>query len=294
MKRIILLFLALCLCVGLSACKSSEAKKVDELILSIGEVSLDSKNAIQDAQSYYDTLTEEQKAEVENYPVLQSASETLESLERVAVVEDAINAIGTVTLDSEPLITAAQTALNALSEEEKALVSEDSRNTLASAQLTFVEIASSIHWEVAYYVDNFGDETDSAYVRGSFEGKFSNSATSGSELSVIVFYDAQYKCFSFRLLEYGSHVANWNYYDVDDFEIMLKINGTEYSGRPSSVMENDIYIFEHTSNLYQTILNALQNGDEISFVIEASRYSTSRYRFTLDGVGFADICEEVQ
>ena len=138
MKRMIALLLALCLCVCLCACKSSEAKKADELILAIGEVSLDSKTAIQVAQSYYDTLTEGQKAEVENYPVLQSALESLEILERVAAVEECINAIGTVTIDSEARITAAESAYNALPEAEKSMVSN--YDVLSDAQVEYTEV----------------------------------------------------------------------------------------------------------------------------------------------------------
>lgn len=83
MKRITALILTLCLCAGLCACgKSDEAQKAEELILAIGEVSLDSESAIQDAQGYYDTLTEEQKAEVENYSILAEAQEKLIEIKR--------------------------------------------------------------------------------------------------------------------------------------------------------------------------------------------------------------------
>lgn len=74
MKRIVALALVCCLCFSLSACgKSKEAKKADELILAIGEVSLSSAQIISDAQSYYEALTDKQKREVENYDVLQEA-----------------------------------------------------------------------------------------------------------------------------------------------------------------------------------------------------------------------------
>lgn len=57
-----------------SAGKSSEMiAEVEGLISSIGEVSLDSKNAIINAETAYDNLDDEQKAEVENYSVLQDA-----------------------------------------------------------------------------------------------------------------------------------------------------------------------------------------------------------------------------
>lgn len=87
MKKTIAILLALCLCIGLCACgadakKSAEAQKADELILAIGEVSLDSESAILAAKAYYDTLTDEQKAQVENVAVLETAVADLDGLKK--------------------------------------------------------------------------------------------------------------------------------------------------------------------------------------------------------------------
>jgi len=139
MRRIVAVTLILCLCFGLCACgKSSRAKKADELILAIGEVTLENCYAVEEAQNFYDTLTDEQKAEVENYNLLRRAQETLESLEKIAAVESDINAIGTVTIDSEAFISAAQSAVASLSEAEKKMVSN--LDTLGDAQIKYVEI----------------------------------------------------------------------------------------------------------------------------------------------------------
>lgn len=296
MKRIVVFILALCLCVGLCACKSSEAKKADELILAIGEVSSDSKNAIQDAQSFYDTLTEEQKAEVENYPVLQSASELLE---RVAAVEESINMIGTVTVDSEPLITAAQTAFDALSEEEKNMVSKDNRDTLANAQLTFVDIASSMHWEVVHYVDDFGDETEDAYIRGIFTGTFSNTATTNEDLTVVINYDyyipevqtnrdpATYTM-SFRLLEYNDHMAVFT--TGEEITLKVKINDRVVEYNLAGIAPNgDLFVVEKGAPSYlelPILTNALKENEyTISCVI---LIGSSKYSFEIDGTGFME------
>ena len=71
MKKAIAVLLILCVCVGLCACggnseptepaKSAEAQKADELILAIGEVSMENESAVLAAKAYYDTLTAEQK-----------------------------------------------------------------------------------------------------------------------------------------------------------------------------------------------------------------------------------------
>ena len=90
MKKTIAILLALCLCVGLCACgrnseptetaKDTDAQKADELILAIGEVSLERESAILAAKAYYDTLTDDQKAKVENIAILESAIESIEAL----------------------------------------------------------------------------------------------------------------------------------------------------------------------------------------------------------------------
>ena len=92
MKKTIAILLAFCLCVGLCACggnseptepaKSAEAQKADELILAIGEVSMDNESVILAAKAYYDTLTDEQKAQVENVAVLETAVADLDVLKK--------------------------------------------------------------------------------------------------------------------------------------------------------------------------------------------------------------------
>lgn len=92
MKKTIAILLVFCLCVGLCACggnseptepaKSAEAQKADELILAIGEVSMENESAVLAAKAYYDTLTAEQKAQVENVSVLESAVAELDALKK--------------------------------------------------------------------------------------------------------------------------------------------------------------------------------------------------------------------
>ena len=85
------------------------------------------------------------------------------------------------------------------------------------------------NWEVDYYVDEFGDKTNDAYVRGEFHGTFSNSATNGSSLTVYVYMDKDKpNRIAFRLLEYDSHKAT----AISSDKVTLKIKteiGTTYS-----------------------------------------------------------------
>lgn len=74
MKKIISLLLALVICLSLCACGKSQAvRAVEEAIQAIGEVSTDSKNAIENADNLYNALSSKEKDQVENYNILEQA-----------------------------------------------------------------------------------------------------------------------------------------------------------------------------------------------------------------------------
>ena len=92
-------------------------KVVIARIDAIGEVTLDSKDAIEAARAAYDKLTDEQKKLVTNYETLTKAEETYAALADAAAVkevEDLIDAIGTVDENSKDAIDAARAAYDAL------------------------------------------------------------------------------------------------------------------------------------------------------------------------------------
>lgn len=72
--------MALSLAFLLTGCKSEEAKNTEVLIDNIGTVSLESETLINEAQESYDALTEQQKNQVENYPMLVVAQEDYQKL----------------------------------------------------------------------------------------------------------------------------------------------------------------------------------------------------------------------
>lgn len=92
-------------------------KVVIARIDAIGEVTLDSKDAIEAARAAYDKLTDEQKKLVPNYETLTKAEETYAALADAAAVkevEDLIDAIGEVDENSKDAIEAARAAYDAL------------------------------------------------------------------------------------------------------------------------------------------------------------------------------------
>ena len=120
------------------------AKAVDDMIDAIGEVTADSGEAVQAARAAYDALTDAQKAEVKNYDVLTAAERRLANLQAILPVEDMIDAIGEVTLDSENAIQAARAAYDALTEEQKAEVKNYDVLTAAEARLADLQAAKPV------------------------------------------------------------------------------------------------------------------------------------------------------
>ncbi|MDD6174354.1 MAG: PQQ-binding-like beta-propeller repeat protein, partial [Firmicutes bacterium] len=120
------------------------AGKVVEAIDAIGTVTLESKQAIRDARAAYDALTDAQKALVSNYKTLTDAEAALEQAaadrEAAGKVVEAIDAIGTVTTESEQAIRDARAAYDALTDAQKALVSN--YETLTDAEAALAKLKS--------------------------------------------------------------------------------------------------------------------------------------------------------
>lgn len=84
MKQVLILALCAVMVLTLCACKSKQAKAVDEQILAIGEVTAESGDAITAAEEAYDALSDKDCTDVENYAVLTAAREQYD----VYVVQD--------------------------------------------------------------------------------------------------------------------------------------------------------------------------------------------------------------
>ena len=112
---------------------------VKELIDAIGEVTLDSGDAIKAARAAYDELPEAKKALVDNYEKLTAAEEAYTALVDAAAakaVDDLIDAIGEVTLESGDAIKAARAAYDALTDTQKELVKNYEELTAAEEAYT--------------------------------------------------------------------------------------------------------------------------------------------------------------
>lgn len=109
-----------------------------EKINAIGTVTPDSGDAIAAARSAYDALTDAQKEQVTNADTLTAAEARYTDVVAIDGAEKAIDAIGEVTLTSGDAIAAARAAYDALTDSQKAEVSN--YDTLLAAEARFAEL----------------------------------------------------------------------------------------------------------------------------------------------------------
>lgn len=124
------------------------ADDVIEKINEIGKVTLESKTAIEAARAAYNALTNDQKLLVENYDVLTAAEAELARLEAeakdkadreaAAQVDEMIERLFPVTRYSGPAIRMARAAYEALTKDQKALVTR--YNDLVRAEKEYAAI----------------------------------------------------------------------------------------------------------------------------------------------------------
>ena len=131
---------------------------VSGLIAAIGTVTPQSADAVKAARNAYDGLDDSLKSHVSNYLVLKQAEAELAYLQTVSQaqrVSELIVSIGTVTLESEPVIAAARSAYESLSDEAKALVED--LNVLESAEKALADLKNTV---------NDPDDTDIGDING--------------------------------------------------------------------------------------------------------------------------------
>ncbi len=104
MKKGVILCLAIIICVTTCSCgNSKKIQIIEDMITRIGNVTLDSKNAIEIAETALSTLTEKQKNKVGNVETLENARNVYNDLLRENI-ENTISSIGDVTLEKEERI----------------------------------------------------------------------------------------------------------------------------------------------------------------------------------------------
>ena len=162
MRKLIVTLLILSVVFGMSACgKSEAAKAADGLINEIGEVTLQSEAAILAAEEAVGGLEQKDLESMDGIETLKKARSDYDALvdaSKIAVVEDAINAIGTVTTDCENSIAAARAAYETLEDRLKSGVRN--LDALAKAETDYEDAVLTEQAEVIEKtIDQIGNVT---------------------------------------------------------------------------------------------------------------------------------------
>ena len=121
MKRIIAIYFLVVLVFCITACKSEAVQDVENLIVAIGEVTLESGDVIREARIAYTELSDNEKGKVSNLKDLEIAEKIYDQLHADAVA-GVIDQIGEIGDESKVLIDEARNQYDALTKSQQKLV----------------------------------------------------------------------------------------------------------------------------------------------------------------------------
>lgn len=135
-------------------------------------------------------------------------------------------------------------------------------------------------WKIGYYVDKFNEPTKDPYISTEVNGRFSNSATTNSDLKVRFLVD--FSEIRIQLYEYGrNHPIKGEediiFYIRDSEGKEHKIRAFNYKSGDTSVKDNHVKVLR----------NILLKGGNIKFHAKTlGEYSYSEYHFELKNADY--------
>ena len=143
-------------------------------------------------------------------------------------------------------------------------------------------------WEIKYYVDDFGDPTDTGFITNTdlIKGTFSNSATTNSLLYAYFLVNGKGDI-AVKLFEYGS--SEVNAYSTEYYEVKVKdSNGTVHS-LPATIFEGGDRLYIDSAarkNKISKMHNLMVEGGELQVVIISPSSYPSTYKFSINADGY--------
>lgn len=166
---------------------------------------------------------------------------------------------------------------------------------IESVQEPSPEPAYAPVWSIEMSTDEFGDVTEDSveFISGVFQGTFSNTATTGSDLTVVVNfvrkpgYDSYAALIALR--EYNS--TNATYLSSDTITFKMKIDGeiiedTMIGSAPNGSVCLGKAEYSWSGDM---LFNALYAGKDVRCIITIG---SSEYNFTVMSENFVSLCEE--
>ena len=143
------MIISLVLCLAVCSCgKSEQVVEADNLILAIGTVTVESDAQIRKAEKAVEALSADDLEQLENLKVLEDAKVQLQILRdtvQAKEIDNAIEKIGEVTLDSASSITRARSLYKSSSEAVKELVTNFTTLEQAETALSNLRVQDAIN-----------------------------------------------------------------------------------------------------------------------------------------------------
>lgn len=207
-------------------------------------------------------------------------SDNQEELERLRAENEALKASASAT---EEIISEAETSTT--TEITTTVIETTTMTETTTAKPKTVSV-----WEKNYFVDEWGDEDKNSpylYTETS-NGKFSNSATVNSELTVGVIVSDDYA--GFILYEYGysdvvsSSGEEYKITVIDESDSETSLEGWIGKNSNQVCVLNSEY---SGTNDFDSLLDLLKTNNTLKFKFEEQgKYSNDVYSFKLDCSGF--------
>ena len=251
MKKIAALILALAIVLSLSACgKSKAAKAADELILSIGTVTLDSETAIVKAEEAVAALSNDDKEALENLELLKTSRAEFDKLkaaeqeriekERVLNLVTTESWFGIYDGDEYQFNKDGSGSHNGVTleykiEDGKVYIAEGAAGT-TKAELTIDESSSNVKLVIdnsdIYYVQKTAFDSVSEKIRAEYSTELKAHQAwalhNGSRFAMyFIFYDNGN---GLALTQTGNFDLKWEFVDNNTLKISVTINKqTQYA-----------------------------------------------------------------
>lgn len=242
---------ALVAALAISGCSSSgpdtQTQEVIDAISEIGDVSLESDDAIEAARDAYDDLNDKQQENVENYKTLTKAESKLTKLQEEKSKEDqskadeviaTIDAIGEVTLDKADAVSQARKAYTALDRDQKTMVTNV--KTLDSAEEQIRKLKQALNVGDTVSTSNWNVTLTNAQVSGTLQSSQSSTYWTPSDGSCFLILEFDVECLtSDKPTVDGKALTN----------LTANYNGNTYSSWEMQYIESQLWLYIHNTYL---------------------------------------------
>ncbi len=144
-------------------------------------------------------------------------------------------------------------------------------------------------WNEKYFVDSFGDPTDKKYILGLFDGKFSNSATTNSSLTVrmLISLNGNIPYIGLELYEYGDYKVKNTGSDATEYYFKVKDEDGEIHQFIYSMSKERMYFKDKKLRNWesdeQKVIDLLKTKKTLKFnFYDNNKFYSSTYQFNID------------